>query len=110
MGEDAFVHADDEDDRVFEALGGVEGDEGDGVVLLFEGVEVGHEGDVFEEAAQLLGDVEVGVVLGDGAKLHDVLPALFAFLGAVLEELLVAGPFEEEVEEADHGEVVARGD
>ncbi len=52
MGQHALLHPDDEDDRELQPLGGVEGDEGDGVDLLVVLVDVGHEGDVFQEADQ----------------------------------------------------------
>jgi len=50
MWEEAFFHAGEEDDGVFEALSGVEGDEGDGVWFIGGWVvDVRDERDFFEE-------------------------------------------------------------
>ena len=64
--------------RELEALGGVEGDQGDGVGLLVVLVDVGDEGDVFEERSEGVLRLELVVLGGDGAELLDVLPALLA--------------------------------
>jgi len=113
VGEGAVLHAGDEDDREFQALGGVDGHEGDlalflglsGVLVLQVGagrelVGVGHERDAFEEVGQ--GAVGVGglEVAGHGVELGEVLHAggvLGVVAGAQLGE--VAGGVQGGVED-----------
>ena len=52
MGQKALLHADEEDGGVFEALGLVQGDEGDGVGAGVDVVGVGYEGDAIEEGGE----------------------------------------------------------
>jgi hypothetical protein len=90
VGDEAVFHADDGDEGEFEAFGGVEGHEGDGAAGVFEFVDVGDEGDLFEEAAEppsgTLGPPPLPRVLevvfgGDVEEFADV--GEFAFAGVL---------------------------
>jgi len=100
VGEDAFFHADEEDDGEFETFGGVKGDEGDGLGgIVAHGVDVGDEGDVFEEGGEGGFGGDLGVVGGDRTEFEDVLPAVFGVVEVTEEEVLVAGFAEEDVDD-----------
>ena len=105
MGEEAFFHAGEEDERELEALGGVEGHEGDagfGGVL----VGVGDEGGVVEEFGEGFAAGR-GVLRGVGEFLQ-VLDAGEGFgRGFVFEGADVAGAVVEELDELGEGGGVA---
>ena len=61
VGEEALLHAGDEDDRELQALGRVDGHERHGTCGASEAVEVGAQGEPLHEGWQLLGgDARVG--------------------------------------------------
>ena len=84
MGQELFLHADHEDDGKLETLGLVQGNQRDCVWrAVGEIVDVGDEGDVFEERVQCSARLDCRVVLRDGQQFLDVLPAALRLRFAV---------------------------
>ena len=116
MGHDAFLHADDEDDGKFEPLRLVEGYERYGIGALADVVGVAYEADPFEECGERVVLAIVEEVFRHRLELADVLHALLAALGVVLDVVAVPGAFQDGLDErrglvlgALFGEIVDHG-
>jgi len=99
VGQQALLEADDEDDGVLEALGGVQGDEGDALALIAQLVDVRHEGDLLQERGEGLARGQGGVAGSYRVQLAQVLPAVVGVGEVVLEVVAVADAHQDEVEQ-----------
>ena len=84
MRENALLHSRHEDDGELEALDRVHRDQRGGRLGVLVLIDIGNEGDLFEEARKLLVLRQRDVVLGERAELLHVGPALLPLLGPVL--------------------------
>ena len=75
MREEAFLHAGHEDDRVFEALGGVQRHQRDAAAGGGDLIAIVDQCDPFEEFTETAGTVIVIERARRGEQLGDVLPA-----------------------------------
>ena len=85
MRQNPVIQANDEDHLEFEPFGGVQGQQGGGVIAFGQGILVGDERHRFKE----IGQAAVLVFGGQPAQLLDVFPAFGAFFGAVVNVLPV---------------------
>src|SRR5207247_830742 len=100
MGEHALLEAGEEDGGKLEALGRVEGHERDAGVGVLQLVDVAHQRDRIEKALQRGAFRGVGVILGGGDQLLEVLqPSLGLGRAIVFEALPIAGGVEEHVDQ-----------
>ncbi len=100
MGHDAIIQADDKDGAELEAFGSVQGQQGGGVLSLGERVLVGDECHVLQELVHRPG----GIFHCQAAQLLYVLPAFVAFLGTIIEILMVVDIVDNTVEQFNDGQ------
>ena len=80
-------------------------DQRDRILLFLQRVYVRHQRHIFQELAQLLCGGHIGIVFGDRAQLHHVLPALLALLCAVLQVLLVARLGQHQIQQTHYRQI-----
>ena len=101
--EQAFVEAGQEDDREFQALGGVESHEGHFGITAFKIIDIADQGDVFQKVLEVAVGIAVHVIFGDRQEFADIFLAAFALrvvFRFFIEHITVASLFDDRFDEA----------
>ena len=102
-GENAFVHARQENQREFQAFGAVDGHQGDPVLFAFVGVHVVHKGHLFQEFGQAPFRLLVGEIFCHREQFAQVfLAALGLGIVAFLQKLHIFRVIHDFLNELEH--------
>ena len=106
MGQQPLLHAGHHHHRKLQALGLVQGDQGQRVFRLLVLVNVGHQGHPLQECAETVHAAVAGraVILGQSAQFQDVLPTLVAVVLGV-DVLGQAGHIQHAVQQIRDGQL-----
>ncbi|MBA7700300.1 hypothetical protein ES703_109011 [subsurface metagenome] len=106
MGEETFLHADDENHRKLQALGGMEGNQCHRIDLLIVAIDIGNQSHTLKKGGEAILGRQVAIIIRYGTQLQDILPPILPIL-PLQDIFFVSGALQHQVEKLDNVKLTA---